>query len=309
MDYNIVLPSHAKVVSEEGDKGVYEIERLYPGYGNTLGNSIRRIILSSLPGAAVTRINIEGVTHEFSTLPGVLEDMMTIVLNFKQLRFRLHGDGPEEAVIDVKGEHEIKGKDVKCPTQLEVINTDHHLATITEKGVNFKVEITVEKGIGFVPTEELMKEKVPAGTMVIDAIFSPIRRANYDVENMRVGDRTDYNRLILTIETDGTISPREALKNSLEIMQKQIEQILIIDEHQEEDGSGEEVESVKLEQGADLKFSVRTKNALDAAGLKTPEELSAKTEKELLDLEGVGAKAVSEIKKALKKLNLSLKEE
>jgi DNA-directed RNA polymerase subunit alpha len=310
MDYTITLPASTKVVSEEGNKGVYEIENLYPGYGNTLGNSLRRIILSSLPGAAVTSIRIEGVNHEFSSIPGVLEDMVTVSLNLKQLRFKMHGEGPETATIDLKGPRDIKGKDIKCPTQLEIANKDHHIATLTDKGANFKAELIVEKGIGFVPSEEIMKDKVPVGTLVLDAIFTPIRRANYEVENMRVGDRTDFNRLILTIETDGTLSPREAIKGALEIMKKQLDNTLIFENkdaiHNEVSREAEIVETVGQE--LDIKVSSRTKNALLVAGIKKPDDLTGKTKEELLELEGIGEKAVDEVKKALKKIGLALKE-
>lgn len=308
MEYNIVLPSPIKVVSEEDSKGTYEIDGLYPGYGHTLGNSIRRILLSSLPGAAVTSVKVEGASHEFSTLPGVLEDVITILLNFKQLRFKLHGEGPETATIDMKGAKEIRGGDIKCPTQLEVANRDQHIATLTDKNAHFAVEITVEKGLGFVPSEELMKEKVPVGTIVLDAIFTPVRRANYEVENMRVGDRTDFNRLQLFIETDGTITPREALREALHVMKAQIEAIESFEEsslHKADDHkAASELGSTFL----DMKLSTRSKNALISAGISTAEALSQKTEAELLQIDGVGDKAIKEIRKALAKKGSALKE-
>ncbi|MDP3934652.1 MAG: DNA-directed RNA polymerase subunit alpha [Candidatus Giovannonibacteria bacterium] len=307
MDHDIVLPSHTRVVSEEDNKGTYEIDGLYPGYGHTLGNALRRILLSSLPGAAVTKIKIEGASHEFATLPGVLEDVVMILLNIKQLRFKLHGSGPETAAVEAKGAKEIKGKDIKCPTQLEVMNKDLHIATLTEKNAQFSAEFTVERGIGFVPSEELVKDKVAVGVIVLDAIFTPIRRATYEVENMRVGDRTDYNRLRLFIETDGTISTRDALKEGISIMRKQIAEMDIF-----ENENGQTETPAKENAGEDsfsgMKLSVRTKNALANAGLKSPQELAEKSETELKDFDGVGDKAVSEIKKALAKLGLSLRE-
>ena len=311
MDYSITSPSRIKINSEEENKGVYEIDGLYPGYGHTLGNSLRRILLSSLPGAAVTKVKIEGASHEFSTIPDVLEDVIMIALNLKQLRFKLHGDGPETAAIEVKGAKEIKGKDIKCPTQLEMMNKDQHIATLTDKNAKFSAELTVERGLGFVPSEELMKEKVPVGTLVLDAIFTPIRRANYEVENMRVGDRTDFNRLRLSIETDGTIAPREALKRAISIMKTQLENLETFSD--ELGGKEESEEAAREEEGAvsafeNLKISSRTKNALLAAGVKSPEELAQKSAAELLEFEGVGEKAISEIKKALGKLGLGLKE-
>ena len=307
MDHNIVLSAHTRIVSEEDTKGTYEIDGLYPGYGHTLGNALRRIMLSSLPGAAVTKIKIEGANHEFATLPGVLEDMVMILLNIKQLRFKLHGNEPETATVEIKGAREIRGKDIKCPTQLEVMNKDLHIATLTAKNAQFSAEFTVERGVGFVPSEELVKDKVAVGVIVLDAIFTPIRRVTYEVENMRVGDRTDYNRLRLFIETDGTISARDALKEAIAIMRKQLTEMDIF-----ENENGQAETSVKEKAGEDsfseMKLSARTKNALIASGLGSPRELAEKSEAELKDFDGVGDKAVSEIKKALAKLGLSLRE-
>src|SRR3989338_677615 len=307
MDHNIVLPAHTRIVSEENNKGTYEIDGLYPGYGHTLGNSLRRILLSSLSGAAVTKIKIEGAPHEFATLPGVLEDVVMILLNIKQLRFKLHGSGPETAAVEVKGAKEIKCKDIKCPTQLEVMNKDLPIATLTEKNAQFSAEFTVERGIGFVPSEELVKDKVAVGVIVLDAIFTPIRRATYEVENMRVGDRTDYNSLRLFIETDGTISTRDALKEAVSIMRKQIAEMDIF-----ENKNGQMKTPAKKEVGdgvfSEMKLSARTKNALMASGLKSPLEIAEKSEAELKNFYFVGVKAVSEIKKALAKLGLLLKE-
>lgn len=312
MDYEIVLPLSTKTISEEENKGVYEITGLYPGYGHTLGNSIRRILLSSLPGAAVTSVKINGVSHEFSTLSGVKEDVIKLLLNLKQLRFKLHGDGPETAALEVKGIKDVTGKDIKCPSQLEMLNTDHHIMSVTDKNTKISMELTVEKGIGFVPAEELAKGKVAVGTLMLDAIFTPIRRANYEVENMRVGDRTDYNLLRVTIETDGSIAPRDAFKSALSIMRKQIEKIEMFDEGAEDFGKG--VVSSKSESNTEaggvesLKLSQRTKNAILEAGIKTAEELAQKSADEILSIEGIGAKAVAEVKKALKVVGLSLRE-
>ncbi len=310
MDYEIVLPSNTRVVSEEENKGVYEIDGLYPGYGNTLGSSLRRILLSSLPGAAVTKVKIEGASHEFSTLPGVLEDVMTILLNLKQLRFQIHGDEPQTATIEIKGAKEVKGKDIKCPTQLEVKNKDQHIATITDKNTSFIVELTVERGLGFVTAENLVKDKVAVGSLILDAIFTPIRRANYEIENMRVGDRTDYNRLRLFIETDGTINPREAFKKSLNIMRRQIEQIESFDIDANE-SKGKESAADESESPSELdtlKITPRVKKTLLEAGILTLESLSARSEDDLKSMEGIGDKAVNDIKKGLAKTGLSLKE-
>ncbi len=308
MEYEF-LPSRTRVVSEEDQKAVYEIDGLYPGYGHTLGNSIRRILLSSLPGAAVTKVKIDGVSHEFANLSGALEDVITILLNIKQLRFKMHGDEPQVCTIDIKGQKDVKGKDIKCPAQLEVVNGDHHIVSLSDKSARFSAELTIERGIGFVPADELQKDKVSVGTLILDAIFTPIRRANYEVENMRVGDRTDFNRLRLIIESDGTITPREALKRTLSLMRRQIEVI----ESFEDEGGGSVAESSSEKEEAvsaldSLKISQRTKKALVAAGITTPEGLSAKSKEEILEIEGLGEKAVAEIKKALGKVDLSLRE-
>lgn len=306
MENEIVLPSNTRIVSEEENKGVYEIDGLYPGYGNTLGSSLRRILLSSLPGAAITKVKIEGASHEFSTIPGVLEDVMTILLNLKQLRFKIHGDESQVATIEVKGAKEVKGKDIKCPTQLEVKNKDLHIATITDKNTNFSVELTVERGLGFVTAENLVKDKVAVGSLILDAIFTPIRRANYEIENMRVGERTDYNRLRLFIETDGTIEPRDAFKRALHIMKSQIEQIEKFDQEEGESKKGSTNEEPS---GLDsLKITPKVKKSLIEAGISTPESLSEKTAEELMAMDGIGDKAVGDIKKALSKAGLSLKE-
>lgn len=311
MEYNIIPPSNTKVVSEEENKGVYEIDGLYPGYGHTLGNSLRRILLSSLPGAAVTKVKIEGASHEFATLPGVLEDIITILLDIKQLRFKLHTDEPQVATLDVKGAREVKGKDIKCPTQLEVISREQHIGTITDKNTRFQAELTVERGLGFVPAESLVKEKVSVGTLVLDAIFTPIRRANYEVENMRVGDRTDFNRLRIFIETDGSLSPREALRQALAIMKEQLDHLATFESNGNrkfEEGGEELIQETIGDEFLDLKLSARVKNVLKASGVQSAAELSQKSKEELLAVEGIGEKAVSEIKKALAKLGLSLRE-
>ena len=310
MDYNIVLPSFTKVVFEDGTKGVYEITNLFPGYGNTLGNSIRRILLSSIPGAAITKVKINGVNHEFSTLPGMKEDMVKLILNLKQLRFKLHGDEEQTATLEAKGPKDVTGKDIKCPTQLEVVNKDHHILSLTDKNAKISMELRVGRGIGFVLSEELAEGKVAVGDLVLDAIFTPVRRVNYEVENMRVGDRTDYNLLRISVETDGSISPRDAFKKAISIMKSQLEKIEMFEEENGFEAKESRMETVSDKENSVefLKLSQRTKNALLEAGISTASELASKSADEILSMEGVGEKAVSEIKKALKGLGLSLRE-
>ncbi len=319
-----MLPSRPRVVSEEGKKGVYEIDGLYAGYGHTLGNSLRRIILSSISGSAITSIKIEGVNHEFSTIDGVKEDVINIILNLKRMRFKMHSDDPQKATLSIRGIKDVKSKDIKCPTQLEILNKDLYIATLTSKDAKLDIEMTVEKGLGFISRENLYKEKVDVGTIILDAIFTPIRRVNYEVENMRVGDRTDYNRLRISIETDGTISPREALEKSIDIMinhlraikgfQKEEEFMKEMEEIKDQTKEGEEknedikenLESLKT-RIEDVNLSSRTLNSLTEAGIRTVGGLARKKENDLLQVEGIGKKAIQEIKRALGNLGLTLK--
>ena len=224
-DYHIALPSKPRVVSESERGGVYEIDGLYPGYGYTLGNSLRRIILSSLPGAAVTQVKVPGVSHEFSTIEGVKEDVVTILLNIRKIRLKLLSDETQTIRLSVKGPKEVTAADLKLPGQVEILNPEQHIADVTGK-VNLEMELSAERGLGYIPKETHQKERVDIGSIALDAIFSPIRRVNYEVENMRVGDRTDFNRLRITIETDGTIAPREALERSIETMIHQLKSIV-----------------------------------------------------------------------------------
>jgi DNA-directed RNA polymerase subunit alpha len=217
----INLPQIPKIISKKDNWAQFEIQGLYPGYGITVGNSLRRVLLSSLSGAAVTQVKIKGVQHEFSTIPGVLEDVITIMMNLKQLRFKIHSDEPQKAVLKIKGEKKIKGSDFEVPTQLELINKDCPIATLTDKKKELEMEIQVERGIGYEPVERRKKQKkLEIGVIPIDAIFTPIRRISYKVENMRVGERTDFDRLKLDIETDGTITPEDAFSQASEILIK-----------------------------------------------------------------------------------------
>lgn len=214
----IPLPREPKIQHISKNQAIIEIEALYPGYGVTIGNALRRVLLSSIPGAAVTQIKIEGVPHEFSTLPGVLEDVVTIMLNVKKLRFKMIGEEPQRAFLNVRGEGEVKGKDLELPAQLELVNKDAPIATLTTKSAKLEMMIVVEKGVGYLPREEKEKEKLEIGTIPMDAVFSPIKRVRSRVENMRVGKRTDFERLILEIETDGTISPEESFYHATKIL-------------------------------------------------------------------------------------------
>jgi len=216
------LPHQPKIVKKDGNKAIFEIEALYPGYGVTIGNSLRRVLLSSLEGAAATQVKIKGISHEFSTIPGVLEDVIMIMLNLKQLRFRVFSDEPQKATLKVKGEKEVKGGDFTFPSQVELVNKNCHIATLTSKSAELEMELLIEKGIGYSSRENIhlttKKEKLEIGVIPLDAIFTPIKRVSYRVENMRVGERTDYDRLFLEIETDGVITPEEAFRQASEIL-------------------------------------------------------------------------------------------
>lgn len=320
LDYNITVPSKPKVISEDGFKGSYEIESLYPGYGHTLGNSLRRIILSSLLGAAITTVKIEGAPHEFSTLDGVKEDVITILLNLKKVRFKLSTMEPQTVTLSVKGAKEVTAADIKVSGQVEVLNPELHIATLTDKSASLEIEITVANGFGYVPKEIHQREKVDIGTIAVDAIFTPIRRVNYEVENMRVGDRTDYNRLKITVETDGSITPRRALEASIEIMAKQLKAIIGFVEKEEvvEEASQVEGEVAPKKDAADSEFlktrieqldlSTRTTNALTNANIRTVGGLARKTEEDLLEIDGLGDKGIQEIKRALASHSIILKD-
>ena len=324
-EYKIVMPSKPRVVVEEGNKGVFEIDGLYPGYGHTLGNSLRRIILSSLPGASITSIKIDGVSHEFQTLDGIKEDVIVMILNLKKVRFKMISDEPQVVTLSVKGPKSVTAADIKTGGQVEVLNGDLHIVEVTGK-VNLNIEMKIEKGLGFISKEIFQKEKVDVGTIAVDAIFTPIRRVSYEVENMRVGDKTNHNRLRISLETDGTLTPREALSRSIEIMINQLKAIVDFKEPEEvkveketskEDRKDEDADDAKkgpdfvdiLKTRTDsLDLSTRTLNALTGANIRTLGGLARKKREDLLEVEGIGEKGISEIKKVLGKFGLNLKD-
>ncbi len=324
-DYTIILPSKPRVVSEEELRGIYEIDNLYPGYGHTLGNSLRRIILSSLPGAAITSIKIDGVSHEFSVIDGVREDVVTLLLHLKKVRFKLLTDEPQTVRLSVKGPKTVTAGDIEASGQVEVLNKDQYICDVSGK-TNLSIEMVVERGLGFVSKEFIQKGKVDIGTIAVDAIFTPIRRVSYEVENMRVGDKTNHNRLRMTIETDGTLSPREALEQSIKIMISQLNSIVdIVDAPSMAESAVAETSSSSTEEdrGEDkkeeltdvlktridsLSLSTRTLNALAAANIRTVGGVARKREEDLLELDGIGDKGIQEIRKALADFGITLKE-
>ena len=325
-DLNIILPSKLSIVSEEkGTKGIYEIDGLYPGYGHTLGNSLRRIILSSLTGAAITSIKIDGVDHEFSVIDGIKEDVITILLHLKQVRFRLNTDEPQTVKIQTKGPKIITAGDIELTGQVEVLNPDLFIAEITGKN-NFSLEMTIEKGLGFVPKDMHQKTKNEVGVISVDAIFTPIRRVSYEVENMRVGDKTNHNRLRMTIETDGTLTPREALEKAITVMVEQLQAIIGYTIAHRVENKKEEIENKKDKEHKEgeksdsneltdilktridtLDLSTRTLNALTGANIRTIGGVARKKKEDLLEIEGIGDKGIQEIKKVLNVYGIVLK--
>jgi len=325
MNTSIVSPSKPKIIKETGNKGSYEIGGLYPGYGHTLGNSLRRIILSSLPGAAITSIKIAGIPHEFSTIKGIKEDVISMILNLKKIKFSIVAGEEIVLTLKKKGVGAVTAADIDVAGQVEVLTPDQHIATITESDAVLQMEITLSNGIGYVSKEVLQKERVPVESIALDAAFSPIVNVSYDVDQMRVGDRTDFNRLIINIETDGSITPKEALEKSIEIMIYQLKAIIDFQDveivKEEVEAKNEELkddEENKLDKDVlddvlktrieSLEISQRTINALIEANIRTIGGLIRKKEKDLLDVDGMGKKGLDELKEILAKFDLTIKE-
>ncbi|OGD24840.1 DNA-directed RNA polymerase subunit alpha [Candidatus Azambacteria bacterium RIFCSPHIGHO2_01_FULL_40_24] len=321
MNTNISLPKTPKLIEQiSKNRAVFEIEELYPGYGLTLGNALRRVMLSSLPGAAIISIKIKDVNHEFSTIPGVLEDIVEIILNLKQIRFKVYNNDPQIIVLKARGEKQVTAGDIKLTSQIEIANPDALIATLTSKNASLEIEMQVERGLGYSEWEMRKKDKQEIGSIAVDAIFTPIKMINYDTTDMRVGDKTNYNRLKFDIETDGTITPTEALISAAQILIEQFQVIttaaskIMKAEHKEEikekfiekENEKEDTTKSKIE---DLKLSNRTQNILLESRIKTVAGLLRLKEKDLLQFEGLGNKAVKEIKKALGKLGFTLKSE
>lgn len=317
-DISIVLPSKPKVISEEGFSGIYEIDGLYPGYGHTLGNSLRRIILSSLPGASITQVKIDGVEHEFSTIPGVKEDVIAILLNLKRVRMRITSNEPVKMSLKAKGAKTVTAGDIEVPGQIELLNPEQEICTLADTKSSIDMELTVERGIGYMSREIIQKTRMDIGSLALDAVFTPIRRASYEVEQMRVGDRTDFNRLRLFIETDGTLTPKEALEKSIELMINQLKAIVgfkeeeplpvrSIDTKVSEDEKEPDSDILKTRIET-IGLSARTLNSLSSANIRTVGGLARKREKDLLEVDGLGAKGIQEIRKGLSEFGITLKE-
>ncbi len=222
---SIAIPDKYVVKSTGPNQADVIIEPCYPGYGTTIGNALRRVMLSSLPGAAITSIKIKGATHEFATLPGVKEDVVEMILNFKKVRFSLHGVDETTVTLSVKGEKKVTAKDIKLSSEVELVSPDAEIVTLTAKDAEIEVELTIKSGRGYIPVESTETKKLPLGTIAIDAIFTPVKNVNYNVENVRVGQMTNYDKVIMSILTDGSVSPDDAVKDAAKILVEHFKQV------------------------------------------------------------------------------------
>lgn len=302
-----------KIVSEnvKDNFGSFVIEPLERGFGNTLGNTLRRVLLSSLPGAAVTWIRIDGIAHEFATVPGAREDVTDIVLNIKQIVFKMDGEEPQIVKLEAKGPKDIKAGDLKLPAGVEIVNKDQHIASLNEKG-KINIEMQVETGRGYVSAERNKKVQQPVGVVPIDSLFSPTLNVTYRVENTRVGQRTDYDKLILETKTNGSISPVEAVGMAAKIVSEHMQlftESLTLEDvsiFAPDQGVKDKSLSVPIEQ---VDLTVRSYNCLKRHGISTLEDLIECTENDLINIRNFGSKSIDEVKSKLEEYGLSLKKE
>jgi len=297
-----------KVEKQTETEGVFILEPLEQGYGQTLGNALRRVLLTSLPGAAVTFVKIAGVRHQFTTIPGLKEDVVELILNIKKLRLKYNGEKPVKIVLSATGPGEVKAESIETPANVEIVNKDLVLGTLADKKSKLEIEMTVECGLGYSPFEERKSEVL--GVIPIDAIFSPILRVNYRVESTRVGRMTNFDKLILELTTDGTISPLEAVKEAAKILVAYFNQII---EPKEKRGGEEKKteispEALKLTL-EEISLPVRIVNALEKAGYKTVADLISASRQEITKVKNLGAKSLKIVEAALKEKGISLPEE
>lgn len=300
-------------LSEDAKYGKFVVEPLERGYGTTLGNSLRRILLSSLPGAAVTSVQIDGVLHEFSTIEGVVEDVTAIILNVKKLALKIYSDEEKTLEIDVQGEGVVTAADITHDSDVEILNPDLHIATLAEGG-RLRMRMTARRGRGYVPAEANKREDQPIGVIPIDSIYTPVSRVSYQVENTRVGQVTDYDKLTIDVWTDGSIGPKEAISLGAKILTEHLNIFVgLTDEAQnaeimveKEDDQKEKVLEMTIEE---LDLSVRSYNCLKRAGINTVQELIMKTEEDMMKVRNLGRKSLEEVQEKLEELNLSLRKE
>ena len=307
----IEKPTITKFVDEDGTYGKFVVEPLERGYGTTLGNCMRRILLSSLPGAAVTSVKIDGILHEFSTIPGVKEDVTEIILNLKKLAVRLNGDNTKRVIINAVGPKVVTAADIIGDSEMEIFNPELHIATL-EENATLVMEINLARGRGYVPADQNKTESTPISVIPVDSIYTPVRKVNYTVENTRVGQVTDFDRLILEIWTDGSITPEEGVSIGAKIMQEHLNLFIQLDDST--DGmeimvaKEEDQKEKALEMTIDeLELSVRSFNCLKRAAINTVEELTERTEEEMMKVRNLGKKSLDEVKAKLEELGLGLK--
>ena len=300
-------------IYDDTDKnyGKFVVEPLERGYGTTLGNSLRRILLSSLPGAAVTSVKIDGILHEFSTVPGVKEDVTEIILNLKKLSLRLSDDTPKRAIINAVGPKEVTAADIIVNTDVEIFNPELHIATLDENA-SLVMEINLATGRGYTPADQNKSESMPIGVIPVDSIFTPARKVNFTVQNTRVGQITDYDRLILEIWTDGSITPEESVSIGAKIMQEHLKLFIDLTDSmdsveimvEKEEDQKEKALEMTIEE---LELSVRSFNCLKRANINTVEELTHKSEDDMMKVRNLGKKSLDEVKHKLEELGLSLR--
>ena len=293
------------------DYGKFVVEPLERGFGITLGNSLRRVLLSSLPGVAVSSVKIDGVLHEFSTIPGVREDVTEIVLNLKDLCIKMHGTGPKKVIVDAAGACEVTAGDMIVDSDIEVVNPQLHLATLDE-GARLYMEIILESGRGYVPADRNKRPDMPIGQIAVDSIFTPIRKVNFTVEDTRIGQITDYDKLNLEVWTDGTIKPDEAVSLAAKILTEHLALFINLTEHvqgveimvEKEEDKKERILEMTIEE---LDLSVRSYNCLKRAGINTVDELVQRNEEEMMKVRNLGRKSLEEVQQKLLGLGLSLR--
>ena len=300
-------------IDNETNYAKFVCEPLERGYGVTIGNSLRRILLSSLPGAAITSVKIEGVVHEFSTIPNVVEDVPEIIVNLKMVRLKLHENEEKTIRIDVKGEGEVKASDIITDSSVEVLNPDLHIATLSE-GAHLQIEMTVDMGRGYNSADKNKKDDQPLGVLPIDSIYTPVKKVNYAVENTRVGQNIDYDKLTIELWTDGSLAPYEALSLAAKVMTSHLELFIDLSETakntqvmiEKEENKKEKVLEMSIE---DLELSVRSFNCLKRAGISTVEDITNMTESEMMKVRNLGKKSLDEVTFKLRSLGLDFAQE
>lgn len=307
----IVKPTITKEIDENGHYGKFVVEPLERGYGTTLGNCMRRILLSSLPGAAITSVKIDGILHEFSTIPGVKEDVTEIILNLKRLAVRINGDENKRAIINAVGPKEVTAADIIVDADTEIFNPDLHIATLADNAT-LVMEMNLTSGRGYVPAEQNKKESTPIAEIPVDSIFTPVKKVNFTVDNTRVGQVTDFDKLTLELWTDGSITPEEGVSIGAKIMQEHLNLFIglgsDVDEMEFMIEKDEDRKVKALEMTIeDLELSVRSFNCLKRASINTVEELTQRSEEDMMKVRNLGMKSLVEVKNKLAELGLSLK--